>query len=57
MAQTNLNRDLNNEALLTKFISVAQETIKNLRHEYQDGFTDPGTITPGSMAQVSQDED
>lgn len=40
-AQSNLNANPNNEVLMKKFISAAQEVAKELGSKYKDFWSDP----------------
>jgi len=42
IAENNLNQNPNNQVLLAKYISTAQEAGKELRSKYHEFWSDPG---------------
>ena len=42
--------------MISKFVQIAQATVKNLKNKYQDNFHAPGK-TNQSMAQTSEEDE
>lgn len=55
IAEKNLNNNIDNDKLLTKFIETAQKIKKSFKDKYADNWSDPAEGNPESSSNVQED--